>query len=201
MAHDEFKMGTGQAHEFAQACARNGLSLEDVKYLSGGKRLARALAFLRGETLPNETLTVNPAAALVTSPAENGLEPIWVDSDLACFVNLAPCEDDDRPLQSLFVLPSAMNDSAIAQSVGGLATLTARKSSVGQLMREVTLARSGQKGLFKKGQYYLLYLEGADGSLVTVLVCWDTDDSGWRVYCYRFDQGGEWHQGDQVYGN
>jgi hypothetical protein len=145
--------------------------------------------------------TINPAEALVTTSATSDMEALWVDSDLPGLVSLEPCEADERPLQHLLTLPKAMNDSTIAKNVGGLATLTSRKATMGQLIRELGLARSGQKGLFKKGRYYLLYLEGLDGSLVTVLVYWNAVSQKWNVRCCRFDQVGKWNEGREVCGN
>jgi hypothetical protein len=145
--------------------------------------------------------TINPAEALVTASATSDMEALWFDSDLPGLVSLAPCEADDRPLQLLFKLPRVMNDSTIAKNVGGLSTLTSRKATMGQLIRELGLARSGQKGLFKKGKYYLLYLEGLDGSLVSVVVYWYADGQGWDVGCYRFDRNGGWSEGFEIFGN
>lgn len=45
--NDKFTMSTGQAHEFALACARNGITGEDVKLLSTGTNLQTAMNFLR----------------------------------------------------------------------------------------------------------------------------------------------------------
>jgi hypothetical protein len=45
--NDKFTMSTGQAHEFALACLRNGLTGEDVKLLSSGTALSQAMNFLR----------------------------------------------------------------------------------------------------------------------------------------------------------
>lgn len=144
---------------------------------------------------------IYPANILVTTPTKDGLEALWADPDLARFVNLAPCEEDERPLQLLFTLPRVMGDSAVAEHIGGLATLTTQKATLGQLVREVNLARGGEKGIFKKGRCYVLYLEGCDGSLVAVFVFWRAGIGEWDVLCYRFDQGGEWSEGYEVYGN
>lgn len=187
----------GQANEgiyWAIKQLLEGKTIQEVDIASRGRR-----AF---ETRKKKSLaTVTPAVSLVTSPAGNGLEVLWVDSDLQRLVNLDLCDDDERPLQPLFTLPRNMNDSAIAEHLDGLASLTTRKATLGQLVREVNLARSGQKGLFKKGRYYLLYLEGSDGSLVAVSVCWRAGRSRWGVICFRFGQLGEWREGRGVYGN
>lgn len=45
---DKFEMSTGQAHEFALACARNGLTNEQVKKMSSGNFLATILPILLG---------------------------------------------------------------------------------------------------------------------------------------------------------
>ncbi len=48
MHNDTFEMSTGQAHEFAMACGRNGLTRTDIKLLSTGNNLRRSLDFLNG---------------------------------------------------------------------------------------------------------------------------------------------------------
>jgi hypothetical protein len=45
---DKFEMSTGQAHEFALACARNGLTNEQVKKMSSGDFLKTILPVLLG---------------------------------------------------------------------------------------------------------------------------------------------------------
>jgi hypothetical protein len=142
----------------------------------------------------------NPAAELVTSPATETFEALWVDPRLSMLVNLGPCENDNRPLKHLFRLPQYMSDSTIADNVGGLATLTMRKATPGQLVHEVQLAREGQ-GIFKKGRYYLLYPEGKGGALVTVSVHWHASDFQWYVCCFQFGSNGPWLGGDIVLGN
>ncbi|MBI5023140.1 MAG: hypothetical protein HZC05_03195 [Candidatus Magasanikbacteria bacterium] len=46
---DEFKMGTGQAHELALAFSRSGWTNADVKILSEGDMLVRLLPVIRGQ--------------------------------------------------------------------------------------------------------------------------------------------------------
>jgi len=46
--NDVFEMTTGQAHDFALACRRNGLTKEDVKKMSQGNFLATILTLLNG---------------------------------------------------------------------------------------------------------------------------------------------------------
>ena len=48
MSHDTFELGTGQAHEFAMACGRNGFTRENVKKLSEGNILADIRQVLLG---------------------------------------------------------------------------------------------------------------------------------------------------------
>ncbi len=59
---DEFKMSTGQAHEFALACVRNGLTNADVKMLCESNMLAKVKLVVRGQvvvTFPSQILASN----------------------------------------------------------------------------------------------------------------------------------------------
>jgi hypothetical protein len=144
---------------------------------------------------------IHPAAELCTQAADNGLEALWVDLDLARLVNLDHCSVDFRPLKHMFKLSKAMNDSTIAQNVGGHVTLVERRTTIAQLATEINLARRGERGLFKKGRYYIIYIEGSDGSLIAVDVCWRAGRRRWQVACFRFDQDGEWIKNSEAYGN
>ena len=48
MQNDTFEMSTGQAHEFAMACGRNGLTHADVKKICEGATLADFRKVVRG---------------------------------------------------------------------------------------------------------------------------------------------------------
>lgn len=134
------------------------------------------------------------AAALTSRPG------LWVGSELEVNIKLGEYPEDTRPLQLLHaVIRGGQNDSSIADSFGGKEVLTARKATMGQLVREMRLVMDGEKGLFKKGQRYLLYVEGPDGSVYPVHIFhWFIK---WRVDQHRFNLLPKWREGTQVYGN
>lgn len=81
---DKFTMSTGQAHEFALACARNGITGEDVKLLSMGTNLQTAMNLLRNGSAP----TLAPSLLVVT--ANDTLESLiargtygWINENIA----------------------------------------------------------------------------------------------------------------------
>lgn len=202
MAHDEFTMNTGQAHEFAQACGRNGLSRRDVKFLSSGNRLAQAIAYLRSGAPP----FIDPSKTFVYSPPSKDLEALWIYPNLECFVDLNPCVDDDRELRSIFVPQSKVSSTTdIAIGAGGMDILVACKATIGQLIREVNLARAGEKGIFKRTQTNIICLEGCNGSFVMMSIRWSFVERVWRVQYHlfndRFDQVGGWSEALEVFGN
>ena len=124
---------------------------------------------------------------------------LYVDPDFLARIDVTSCVEDMRELSVKFVLPRNMSDSENAKAVGGMAALTAMRPSPYQLKRELALALEGKSKLFIKGNWYLLYMEGRDGTLCPVSVRWV--GGRLRLLCYRFGGGGGWYEGDRVCGN
>jgi hypothetical protein len=142
----------------------------------------------------SKSVMVKPAEFFVTS------EKLYVDPDFVARMDLAPCLDDKRKLSSVCPpLPRNMNDTSIDIHAGGKGTLRKRRATLPQLMHEVDLAITGGDSIFKKGGYYLIYLEGLGGDLYPVRVCWRGGQL--NLYCYRFGEVGKWLQCNQVCGN
>jgi hypothetical protein len=167
-----------------------------------GAELAARLAFLadlapppkkKGRRKRTKIAMVNPSEFFVTSDKRN------IAADFISRIDLSPCEDDSLELKPLFTLSRDMNDSEIATKAGGKDTLRIRRATPAQLMRELKLVLAGRLSLFVKGNNYLLYLEGSDGELCPVSVCWVNGDL--FLDCYDFDEGGLWISGFQVIGN
>lgn len=137
---------------------------------------------------------INPRDILAPSPQ--------LSVELDKLVGLDGCPIDDRPL--ILIQGAQANkstDDSIIESVGGLNALFARRASMGQLVREIGLALDGEKGLFKKGQHYLLYMEGLTG-ICPVRAGWRPWIGRWSTTAYDgIGYAGSWREDIQVYGN
>ncbi len=207
---------TRNLHSVMERVLKGSLDPDDLVRVLGhlmgkGKRAENLLAYAR-ENCPNIIWTATEApkakragkkseAGALVNPAEFFISDprFWVDPDLAINIDLSPVKDDVREPKSLFALSSNLNDTAIAKQAGGVEALTAKRTTLPQLMRECKRALTGEPSLIKKGQYLLFYLVGKSGVLCPVSVRW----SGGTLYldCFRFDQRGYWPQDRVVCGN
>ena len=171
-----------------------------TRWLTELKRFIRgAPCWIDGKSA--SVTVLRPAVELVTSPVE-GLNALFVDSDLKELVDLTSGEVDERSLNFIYtVTEGGQSDSSIAENVGGFDTLKARRATPYQLAHEIRLARAGEAGIFEDDGYHILYLEGRNGSLVSVEVFWNHEEREWVVFGHEFDKNDERIRGSKVYGN
>ncbi len=139
---------------------------------------------------------VNPLKTITPS------ERLWVHSDFKDLIYLGECYDDIRPLTLLHTVPlGGWEDVDVASFFGGGDALFARRTKMGQLVREIKLAFDGEKGLFKKGARNLFYLQAWSGGVCPVQLSCSTSSSVWKLDVFVFGSFHRYPEGTKVYGN
>ena len=127
---------------------------------------------------------------------------LWVDPNLDICIGLSSCPVDRRPLKVIYtIIGESHADIDIADSLGGFSNLRDSCAAVGQLAKEIQLAMDGEKGLFKKDEFYLLHFLDKDKNVLPVLVCWCNTENRWTISCFDSAQTVRWNVGLLVCGN
>lgn len=198
MKNDKFTMTTGQAHDFAMACDRNGLNAEAVKFLSTGKNLDKALISLGWK---------NEAGSLINiKPFFQTSQTLWVDPDFTNWILNAyenEISQNSAKLAKAFDLSKNMKDSEIISQAESLGFNPKQNPvTLDQIKAKIEAQPNGIEGeMLSNGFANIFYVFGKDDVLFTVGVRWGSGYGQWYVCAYGLGQGGKWGAGDRIFCN
>jgi hypothetical protein len=184
--NDKFTMTTGQAHEFALSCRRNGLDPAAVKFLSQGTNIRTALQLLGW--------TAAVAATFLTSTywTTDPSRKLWVSLEFTQRITPAyPDPIPHRGLEGVTHFQSKSSDAKNIAEMGGEAEVRKHAFTPDQLADLRDKQVNGKDGdLLTNGCWNLFYVIGKDGVLFVVGLYWFREVGRWDASA--------WHFGDDV---
>ncbi len=210
MQNDTFEMSTGQAHEFAMACARNGLTRADVKFLAMGNNLRRSMDFLHGTSLvPGKSKLLESVTTLAFPGTKRfaAADRFKVDISKKAKVKIAFLWDNFRnnfvekieenvPAGDVRVhkLVKSSVDKPIIAELGD-----AHETHLADLWAMLERQPNGEKGdLLVNGYANIFYVKDKNGNLWAVDAGWHAGRGGWDVGADPVSDSGRWRGGSRV---
>ncbi len=194
--NDKFTMTTGQAHEFAMACSRNGVSAANIKFLSKGENIKKALAFLGRKSEVADFTTA-------TYWQIDTYRKLWVSSEFTQRITTAyPDPILHRGLEGVTHFPSKSSDNKNIAEMGGMEEVRKHAFTPDQIANLRDKQMSGEEGqLLTNGYWNLFYVIGKGGVLFVVGLYWDRDNGEWDTHAWPLDEHGDWRSDRRVFRN
>lgn len=210
---DTFDMTTGQAHEFAMACGRNGLTRADIKLLSTGDNLRRSVDWLNGTTVipPAKPKLLELVGSVPVTATQRfvAADHFVVDTSkktkakIAFLwdnfkINFVPKVETDVPAGGLKI-HKLLRDSVDAPIIAELGP--AHETQLADLWAMLLRQPNGEEkkdGLLVNGRANIFYIRDAKGVLWAVRAYWLADVGGWDLYAYSVTSPDPWLAGDLV---
>jgi hypothetical protein len=210
---DTFDMTTGQAHEFAMACGRNGLTRADIKLLSTGDNLRRSIDWLNGTTAtpPEKPKLLEPVGSVPVAATQRFIaaDHFVVDTSKKAKVKIAflwdnfktnfvPKVETDVPAGELKI-HKLLRNSFDAPLIAELDP--AHETYLADLWMMLLGQPNGEEkkdGLLVNGMANIFYIRDAKGVLWAVFACWYAADGGWNLRANSVAAPPPWNAGYQV---
>ncbi len=194
--NDKFTMTTGQAHEFAMACSRNGVGTADVKFLSKGDNLTKALASFGRKVKATDFVTSD---YWQTDPSRK----LWVSSEFTeRVVSAYPDSIYYRGLESVTHFQSESSDNKNIAKMGGMEEVRKHAFTPDQIADLHDKQMNGEGGqLLTNGYWNLFYVIGKDGVLFVVSLNWNSDGREWNANAWHLDENDNWNSDNRIFRN